>query len=269
MAAGASKALEQRLALVGQGPGRPGLLQPSGVVGRRLHHQPADHLGVVEAAELAAAQGEGPCAVGVEPDRSVAPWQDVLLDAQLGYEEAVDHVLGGHRQHDVLALGDMQVVDLALASGVFELPHPLLGHDVDGQRVRGRAAEVQVEEGPVDEEDQDQEEGDDGPGRLDGPGALELAGAIGSGPAAILQRPDEEQDEDRHGQEKQQGGHAGEQPVHAIGVDRGPDRPERERAVQVVLPRRRPRARATATPMAKVPTEAAAAQRSNSVTARL
>jgi len=41
----------------------------------------------------------------------------------------------------------VQFVDLALPLGVLELPHPLLGHHVDLQRVAWRAAFVEKDAG--------------------------------------------------------------------------------------------------------------------------
>ena len=65
----------------------------------------------------------------------VAAGHRVLLDAERGHVEAVDHVLGGHGQLHRAADRHVQLVDLALAVEVLHLPHPLLADDVDLQRV--------------------------------------------------------------------------------------------------------------------------------------
>ena len=67
----------------------------------------------------------------LEPQRSCSGREHVLLDAEGRHVEAVDHVLGGHRQLDRPADRHVQLVDLALALEVLHLPHPLLADDVD------------------------------------------------------------------------------------------------------------------------------------------
>ena len=112
-----------------------------GFVLRRLHDDDgADHAGVLRAAVFGAEQMIGAGLGGVEPRDGVAAGQHVLLHAEGGDEEAVNHVLRGHDQLDVAADGNVQFVDLALAFGVLDLPHPLLGDDVDFGRVAGRRA---------------------------------------------------------------------------------------------------------------------------------
>src|ERR1035438_225285 len=79
-----------------------------------------------------------------EPKRGVASGQYVLLDAKCRDEEAVNHVLRGHDQLDVLAGGDVQLIDLALPLHVLDLPHPLLGYDIDLGGVGGRRALLEI-----------------------------------------------------------------------------------------------------------------------------
>ena len=67
----------------------------------------------------------------MEPRRGVAAGKHVLLDAEGGDVEAVDHVLRGHDHFYVAADRHVEFVDLALASGVFDLPHPLFSDGVD------------------------------------------------------------------------------------------------------------------------------------------
>ena len=66
-----------------------------------------------------------------EPRGRVAAGQHILLDAEGGNIEAVDHVLRSHDQFDVAAYRHMQFVDLALAFLMLQLPHPLLGYDIN------------------------------------------------------------------------------------------------------------------------------------------
>ena len=73
---------------------------------------------------------------GTKPGGGVAAGKNVLLHAERRNEKAVDDVLRSHDQLDVAADGNMQLIDLALAFRVFELPHPLLCDDVDFGRRR-------------------------------------------------------------------------------------------------------------------------------------
>src|ERR1700688_1165612 len=77
---------------------------------------------------------------GLEPHGGVAAGQHVLLDAECGNEEAVNHVLRGHDELDVLSSRNVKFIDLALAFHVLNLPHPLLGYDINFGGVGGRRA---------------------------------------------------------------------------------------------------------------------------------
>ena len=68
----------------------------------------------------------GPDAVGAEPHRLVLAGQHVAFDPEGWDEEVVDDVLGRHDQLDRRVDRHVQRVDLALAAGVLDLPHPLL-----------------------------------------------------------------------------------------------------------------------------------------------
>jgi hypothetical protein len=71
-------------------------------------------------------------------------------------KEAVDDILRGHGEFDRLAHRNVQLVDLALAVGVLQFPHPLLAHHQDFHGVRGRLAVVEKDLGPPPEDDQHQ-----------------------------------------------------------------------------------------------------------------
>ena len=68
---------------------------------------------------------------GTKPGRGVTAGQNILLDAERRNIKAVDYVLRGQDHLDVAAHGDVQFVDLALSFFMLQLPHPLLGYDVD------------------------------------------------------------------------------------------------------------------------------------------
>ena len=103
-----------------------------GLVLRRFQHDNLpDHSGVLGAAIFGAEQMIDSRLGGTKPGRGVAPGQNVLLDAEGRNIKAVDDVLRGQDHLHVTAHGYVQFVDLALAFFVLQLPHPLLGHDVD------------------------------------------------------------------------------------------------------------------------------------------
>ncbi len=82
----------------------------------------------------------------------------IVLDAERGDKEAVDHVFGRQREFHGLADGNVQFIDLALATRILELPHPLLADDVDIHRVGRRNGVQEVDLGaPPEEGEHDQE----------------------------------------------------------------------------------------------------------------
>ena len=123
----------------------PPLIQAS--ILRGLHDDDgADHAGVLRAAVFGAEQVIGAGLGGAEPCDGVAAGEHVLLHAEGGNEEAVDHVLRSHDELDVAANGNVEFVDLALAFGVFEFPHPLLGDDVDFGGIAGWRAAFEIDD---------------------------------------------------------------------------------------------------------------------------
>src|ERR1700722_15266061 len=77
---------------------------------------------------------------GLEPHRRVAAGQNILLEAEGGNEEAVDHVLRGHDELHVLSGRNVEFIDLALAFDVLNLPHPLFSDHIHFGCVGGRSA---------------------------------------------------------------------------------------------------------------------------------
>ena len=97
----------------------------------------------------------------------------------------MDDVLGGHDELHVLAGGDVELVDFALTFHVLDLPHPLLGNDINFRGVAGRRALLKIENGSPDEEGEHDAEGDDGPGDFEDSGAFDLV-RRDAWPAAIF-----------------------------------------------------------------------------------
>ena len=136
---------------------------------------------------------------GAEPRDRVAAGQHVLLHAERGDEEAVDDVLRSHDQLDVAADGNVQFVDLALAFGVFQLPHPLFGDDVDFGGVARWGAALEVDDGAPGEDHHEDEERDDRPGQFERRGTFDLLGQNAATAAVARGEVDDRgEDERRH-----------------------------------------------------------------------
>ena len=134
----------------------------------------ANHARVLGAAVLGAEQMIGAGLGSAKPGHGVTAGYHVLLDSKVRDKEAVDDVLRGHDQLDVAADGHMQRVDFALAFGVLEFPHPLLGYDVDFGGIARRRTLLKVDHGSPQEDHHENAERDDGPGQLKRHGTLDL-----------------------------------------------------------------------------------------------
>src|ERR1035441_2722880 len=103
---------------------------------------------------------------GMEPNRGVAAGQHILLDAECRNEKAVDHVLRSHDQLDIASHWNVQFVDLARAFLMLQLPHPLLGHNINLGGVSRGSALLKINHRTPSEDKKKNEHGDDGPGNL-------------------------------------------------------------------------------------------------------
>src|SRR5215472_5365510 len=125
----------------------------------------------------------------VEPKGGVAARQDVLLNSESRHVKAMNHVLRGHDQLDVLAGGNMELVDLALTLHVLDLPHPLLCHDVNFSSARGRSPFFEEQNRAPYEESQHHAKRNDRPSDFEDHRAFDLMGLV-AGPNAIFDRED-------------------------------------------------------------------------------
>src|ERR1700722_6900775 len=110
---------------------------------------------------------------GAEPGDRVAAGEYILLHAKRGNVETVDDILRSHDEFDVATDGNVQFVDLARAFGVFELPHPLLGDDVDLGGVAGWGAAFEVDDGAPGKDHDKNAEGNNRPGQLERSGGFD------------------------------------------------------------------------------------------------
>src|ERR1700730_213163 len=99
----------------------------------------------------------------LEPHRRVAARQHVLLEAEGGNEKAVNHILRGHDELDVLADGNVKFIDLALPLHVLDLPHPLFGDHVDFSSVSGRSTLLKKHDSTPNKKGNHYKEGQDRP----------------------------------------------------------------------------------------------------------
>src|SRR5262245_4220069 len=104
----------------------------------------------------------------LEPDSgvSILPGYDIGLDAECGDKKAVDYVFARHNHLDATANGHVQFIDLALSVCVLEPPHPLLGGDVNIERIARIAIDLEIELRTPDEDDHDDERGNNSPGNF-------------------------------------------------------------------------------------------------------
>ena len=100
----------------------------------------------------------------MKPRRGIAAGQHILLDAEGGNIKAVDHILRGENHLDVAAHGDVKFVDLALTFLVLQLPHPLLGDDIDFGRASGRRALLEVNHRAPNKDNEENEQWNHRPG---------------------------------------------------------------------------------------------------------
>src|SRR5258706_16350616 len=110
------------------------------------------------AAILLAEEVVAPGLGGTEPHRIVMAGNDVHLDAESGDRKVVNDVFTGQDELDVAADGNVQLVNLAQASGLLNLPNPLLSDHVDIKRVHGSAAVVHIDNSAPAEHRQCQEQ---------------------------------------------------------------------------------------------------------------
>src|SRR5437667_11068908 len=90
-----------------------------------------------------------------EPHGRITAGDHVHFDAECGHVEAVNHILRGHDQLSVASYGNVEFIDLALAFGVLQLPHPLLGHDIDFRSIAWWSAHFEEEHRAPDEHHQE------------------------------------------------------------------------------------------------------------------
>ena len=139
----------------------------------------------------------------MEPGRGVAAGQDVLLDAEGGNVKAVDHILRGQDHLYVTAQGHVQFVDLALAFFVLQLPHPLLGDDIDLGGAARRRALLEVDHRAPHEDHDKNTQRNHRPGHFQRGRAFDLFGCDPPAPA-VANREHHDHGEDGHAHERRQ-----------------------------------------------------------------
>ena len=138
-----------------------------------LHdHDFTNHGRMLGAAILGAKQVIGSRLCRFKPNRVVAIGKHVVLYPESRNKEAMDDVLGDHRNLHRPPRGHVKRIDFTLAAGIFELPHPLLAYAVEFQGIGGRAALMEINRsGPTEDDHRDAQ-------RYNGPDNLQQGRAM-------------------------------------------------------------------------------------------
>ena len=231
MASRAAEAREQSSALRDQIAGGALAREPSRKV--RLAHDDdrADHSGMSGPAELSAEEVEDARLGRPKAGLDIPPWQDVLLDAKGRHRERMDDVLRSHIEPHRLVHRHVKRVDLSRAVRVLDLPHPLLGDNVDLHRVAWRQKLRHfVRPGPPKQHQESEQSGA-------GPSDLEFmlderrqGSALGGRAAPIADRENDNEGED---EKDNSAGYCEQREIERVGLrreGRGLTRQERDHA---------------------------------------
>src|ERR1700722_6385419 len=126
----------------------------------------------------------------------------------------MNYILGSHGQLDRLADRNMQLVDLALAFGMLQLPHPLLSDHIYLLRVVRRPRHSEEKVRAPDKHDHGQSEGDDAPEDLQAHRALYRRGHLGFGTPPVTDGEIENAEEYSNRKEGRHGQQEVEQMIH-------------------------------------------------------
>jgi len=171
--------------------------EPPLVIRRVEDDDAAQHARMIRAAVFGAEEVVVAGPRGGEPEHAIASGQDILLDAKLGHEEAVDHVLRCHDHLDGNADGNVQLVDLPCTGRMVDAPHPLLCNDGNFHRVGRRRRAVEIERGSPGERGHEQQQRYANPRDLDAPLNAPPHRRVGA-PATGAVPPAVADDEDHH-----------------------------------------------------------------------
>ena len=202
MAGGAAEFGENLLARRRERTGRAAV-HPRFILSRLHDYDGTDHAGVLGAAVFRAEQVISARLGSAKPFHGVAAGQHVLLDAKGWYVEAVNHVLRGHDQFHVPSDGYVQFVDLTLAFGVLEFPHPLFCHDINFGGIVRWGAFLEIHDRAPGKDRHEYEEWNRAPGDFERSGTFDLLG----GNAGAVAKAGSEVDE---AYEDEQGHHPGD-----------------------------------------------------------
>src|SRR6266404_1029165 len=165
------------------------------------------------AAILLAEEVVAPGLGGTEPHRIVMAGNDVHLDAESGDRKVVNDVFAGQDELDVAANGNVQLVNLAQASGLLNLPHPLLPDYVDIERIHGSATIVHVHNSAPAKHGQGQKQRNYDPGSLQSHVAVNRNAHLSGMFATVLKKEIDDRGRDGDSKECADGGDIGHQPI--------------------------------------------------------
>ncbi|MPM44338.1 hypothetical protein SDC9_91016 [bioreactor metagenome] len=207
------------------------LFHPLGVILGRQHLHVDGHVGMLLAAQLGALAVVVARLLGAEPGVAHEAGDRILLDAEGGHHERVDHVLcGGNHAHLLVDGHDQRIVHLqqivigrlahvaavghlalrhvqrgdvfqplAFAAEVVIAPLPLVAGGLHGEVGVGRVFLRHQHLGGGQRHQDHDDEGDDGPDHFDGDGLVEIGGLGATGFAMLpdgIEHHGEHADED-------------------------------------------------------------------------
>src|SRR5258706_12201338 len=179
---------------------------------------------MVVAAILGTVNVKRPDLSGFGPEAVIAPGDDILLQAEDGHEQAVNHVVGAEDEADGGIDWDVEVAVVALElTLVGEGPSrgPAVDHHVVG--IGGLDHHVDEAAETIIEDDEHQDGGDDGPGEFEGR-AVSCGGLVRRGGVFAMAVLDAEPDQQEGDQEEEKEAEVVDEivePVHVCRDRRG------------------------------------------------
>src|SRR5271169_540310 len=142
---------------------------------------------------------------------------DVHLYAERGNEKVVDDVFTGEHELDIAAHRDVKFVNLPVAVGLLNFPHPLLADDVDVQSVLRRVAEIDVDNRTPSKHGQGENRGNHNPHDFQSHVAVNRNADFVLALAVVFKEENHDRRGDRNSEEERDEDQERHQRVHAGG----------------------------------------------------
>src|SRR5688500_3292732 len=133
----------------------------------------------------------------LEPDVCISAGHNVRFGTKCRNRKIVEHIFRGHRQLDLCADRNMELVYFTLSGSMLYLPHPLLPYYIYLRRILGYAKLVIVDIRTAEKDRHRDNEWDDRPYSLEDHRAVNLGPGRKFFLFPILHREDKDRDDDR------------------------------------------------------------------------